>query len=637
MASRKTTDGVQRRSFLKGAAAAGAAAVGGSLLTQGSAAAASAPAAEPARITPTRSAKIEITPRPGSDFMVDVMRSLNLEYVFSNPGSSFRSLQESIVNYGENAMPEFITCTHEESSVAMAHGYAKATGKPASILAHSTVGLQHSAMAVYNAWSDRVPILMMAGNILDATKRRPGVEWFHCAQDPAALLRDFLKWDDQPVSLQHFSESMVRAYKIATTPPMEPVLVIADADLQESPIEDERELSIPRLNASIPPMGDANAVREAARWLAQAENPLILADRAARTKEGAKLLAQLAEALNAPVVDLGGRMNLSTEHFANLSSMKGPLVREADVILALEVSDLWGQLNTVTDPTHEYRRLAKPDVKVISVSVADLYSKSNYQDFQRFISPDLSIAGDAEATLPLLIDEVRRAASGRLSLLSQRSDKLRSMHQDMKAQALRAAAYAWDASPISTARSAAEVWSVVKNDDWALVSSSTFGGWAPRLWKVTEYHQTLGGSGGYGVGYNLPASIGAALANKNKGLLSISHQPDGDAMYGPGALWTAAHHRIPILMIMHNNRAYHQEMMHLQKMAGLHDRRPDQAKIGTAIEDPNIDFAKLAQALGVWSEGPITDPSALGPAVRRAVEIVKSGYPALVDVVSQPR
>ncbi|HEY7068193.1 MAG TPA: thiamine pyrophosphate-dependent enzyme [Chloroflexota bacterium] len=636
MASKASNGGVQRRSFLKGAAAAGAAAVGGGLLATNGAAAESATPAAPARVTSAGTAKIEITRRPGSDFMVDVMKSLGIDYVCSNPGSSFRSLQESIINYGGNSAPEFITCTHEEASVAMAHGYAKAAGKPISILAHSTVGLQHASMAVYNAWGDRVPILLMAGNILDAAARRPGVEWYHCAQDPASLLRDFIKWDDQPVSLQHFAESMVRAYKIATTPPMEPVLVIADADLQERPVEDEAELSIPKLTPTIAPMGDANAVREAARWLAQAENPLIIADRAARTPEGAKLLTQLAETLNAPVVDLGGRMNMSNEHFANLSGMKGPLVREADVVLALEVSDLWGQLNTVTDPTHEYRRIAKPDVKVISISVADLYGKSNYQDFQRFISPDLSIAGDSEATLPPLIDEVRRAASGRLSLLSQRSDKLRSMYQDMKARALRDAAYAWDASPISTARAAAEVWAAIKGSDWALVAGN-WQGWAHRLWKFTEYHQALGGSGSYGVGYNLPASVGAALANKSKGLLSVSCQPDGDAMYQAGSLWTAAHHRIPLLTVMHNNRAYHQEMMHLQKMAGLHDRRPDQAKIGTAIEDPNIDYAKLAQSMGVWAEGPITDPADLGPALQRAVAVVKSGYPALVDVVSQPR
>ena len=223
-----------------------------------------------------------------------------------------------------------------------------------------------------------------------------------------------------------------------------------------------------------------------------------------------------------------------------------------------------------------------------------------------------------------------------MSLLSQRSDRLRSMYQDMKAQALRAATYGWDASPISTARVAAEVWSALKNEDWSLVAGS-FSGWAPRLWNFTGHHQYLGGPGGYGVGYSLPASIGGALANKNKGMISVSHQGDGDAMYAPGAMWTAAHHRIPLLMVMFNNRGYHQEMMHLQKMAGLHNRRPDQAPLGTEIADPNIDFANLAKGMGVWAEGPINDPDALGPAVRRALDMVKSGYPALLDVVSQPR
>jgi benzoylformate decarboxylase/acetolactate synthase-1/2/3 large subunit len=636
MASRESTGGVQRRSFLKGAAAASAAAVGTSLLPTTGAAASVTPA-DPMRVTaPQPTAKLSMVPRPGSDFMVDVLKALNVEYLASNPGSSFRSLQESIINYGNNQMPEFLTAMHEESSVAIAHGYAKAAGRPMAILAHSTVGLQHAAMAVYNAWCDRVPVLVLAGNFMDAAARRPGVEWFHCAQDPAAILRDFTKWDDQPASLQHFAESMFRAYRIATTPPMEPVVIVADGALQEHPIEDEHDLHMPKLTPVMPPMGDANAVREAARWLAQAESPLIIADRATRTPEGVKLMVQLAEALNAPVVDLGGRMNMPNDHYANLSGIKNPLVREADVILALEVADLWGQLNTVTDPTHELRRFAKPDAKIITISVADLYGKANYQDFQRFIAPDLAIAGDVEATLPLLVDEIRRAAGGRMSLLSQRSDRLRSMYQDMKARVLRDAAYGWDASPISTARAAAEVWSVVKNEEWALVGGS-FGGWASRLWKFTNHHQAIGGSGGYGVGYTLPSSIGAALANKSKGLVSISHQPDGDAMYAPGAIWTAAHHRIPLLMVMYNNRSYHQETMHLQKMAGLHNRRPDQAHIGTNIENPNIDFASLAKGMGVWGEGPVTDPEALGPALKRGLDMVKSGYPALIDVVSQPR
>src|SRR5579884_1416744 len=330
MASGTSKNGVQRRSFLKGAAAAGAAAVGGSLLAQGTAGAARGPAAEPARITTSPTAKIDITPRPGSDFMVDVIRSLGIEYVASNPGSSFRSLQESIVNYGGNAMPEFLTAMHEESSVAMAHGYAKAAGKPMAILAHSTVGLQHAAMAIYNAWCDRVPIMLMAGNLVDAAKRRPGVEWYHSAQDPAALVRDFIKWDDQPASLQHFAESMVRAYKIATTPPMEPVLIVADADLQEGGIEHESELKIPKLSLSVPPQGDADALREAARMLAASQNPLIIADRVARTPDGVKLMVQLVEAAGAPVDDLGGLMNMPKHHFANLSGMRGQLIRDTD-------------------------------------------------------------------------------------------------------------------------------------------------------------------------------------------------------------------------------------------------------------------------------------------------------------------
>ncbi|MFI5266513.1 MAG: thiamine pyrophosphate-binding protein, partial [Chloroflexota bacterium] len=191
--------------------------------------------------------------------------------------------------------PEFITAMHEESSAAMAHGFAKAAGRPIAIMAHSTVGLQHAAMAVYNAWADRVPIVLMAGNLVDAAKRRPGVEWYHSAIDPAALLRDITKWDDQPASLQHFSESLVRGYKIATTPPMEPVLIVADADLQETGVENESQLSIPKMSPSIPPQGDANAVREAARLLAAAQNPVILADRATRTPDGVKLMIQLAE------------------------------------------------------------------------------------------------------------------------------------------------------------------------------------------------------------------------------------------------------------------------------------------------------------------------------------------------------
>ena len=624
---------LDRRSFLKGAAASAAAVIG----TQLAAVSADAQTAngDGEAKAPAQS-RDKMIARPGSDFMVDVIKATGIEYIASNPGSSFRSLQESIINYGGNKKPEFLTCMHEESSVAMAHGYAKAAGKPMGIMAHGTVGLQHATMAVYNAWCDRVPIMMFAGNFLDADKRRPGVEWYHCVQDPALIHRDFTKWDDQPMSLQHFAESVMRAYKIATTPPMGPVLITADGDLAEEPIRDEKKLRIPKLTKSIPSQGDSGALGEAAKLLVEAEHPVILADRVARSQEGIKRLVELAEALNAPVVDIGGRMNFPTTHFLSRGEDKRALVGQADVVLLLEVADPWGQFNTISDPHHEYRRLSKPDVKLIHISLGDTLTKANYQDMQRFLPVDLPISGDAEASLPTLTEAVKREAGvTRRLALADRANKLRTDYRRMKEGARTAASNGWDATPVSTARVSATLWNTIKNEQWCVAVSGMQ--WNRNLFPATECYNFLGGSGGSGVGYGAPAAVGAALANRDKGIVTVSIEGDGDLMYAPGVLWTAAHHKIPILMIMHNNCAYHQELMHLQKMAGLHNRRMDQASIGTTIENPNIDFAKLAQSMGVFAEGPITNASAVGPALSKALAVVKRGEPALVDVVCQGR
>jgi thiamine pyrophosphate-dependent acetolactate synthase large subunit-like protein len=205
----------------------------------------------------------------------------------------------------------------------------------------------------------------------------------------------------------------------------------------------------------------------------------------------------------------------------------------------------------------------------------------------------------------------------------------------MKEGIRQAAANGWEATPVSTSRVSATLWNTIKNEKWCVAVSGMQ--WNRGLWPATEYYNFLGGSGGSGVGYSAPAAVGAALANRDKGIVTVSIGGDGDLMYAPGVLWTAAHHKIPILMIMHNNRAYHQELMHLQKMAGLHNRSMDRASIGTTIENPNIDFAKLAQSLGVFGEGPVTNPSAIGPALAKALAVVKRGEPALVDIVCQGR
>ena len=624
-----------RRGFLRQAAALAGTAAAAAAAAPSAQAADAAPAA-PAKAAADSPAGERLVERPGSDFMIDVIRTLGLDYVSTNPGSSFRSLHESLVNYGGNSKPELLTCLHEESAVAMAHGYAKAAGKPMGVFVHGTVGLQHAAMAVYNAWVDRVPIVMFAGNGIDANKRRPGTEWNHSVQDAAALVRDFVKWDDAPGSLQHFAESTVRAYKIATTPPMEPVLISADIELQEDAVHDPG-LSIPKLSRSIPPQGDSAALAEAARWLVAAKAPVIVADRLARDQTGVDGLVQLAELLGAAVVDMGGRMNFPNQHPLCHSDRRRALVREADVVLLLEVADPWGQFNSFSDPFKIQRYVAKTGVKIINVSMQDVYIRSNYQDFQRYQAADLSINGDAQSSLPALTEHVRWLMTPeRQRVAQERSAALGVQARSAREQMRESAARGWDASPVTTARLAMETYDVIKNEPWALVVSDRIP-WARSLWPATQYHQMLGGSGGQGVGYAAPGAIGAALANRDKGLLSVSFQPDGDLMYGAGVLWTAAHHKIPILLVMHNNRGYYQEVMHLQRMAAMHKRRPDQALIGNEIDNPAIDYAKLAQAHGVWAEGPISDPKMLNAALKRALAVVKSGRPALVDVVCQAR
>src|SRR6266436_9328986 len=235
MSKRRPPHDPDRRKFLKGATLAGAAAA----VTPPAAAAAqgvaplAAPRANLKAIAPgpiqtaLETSSPEKDPQTqttsGGDFMVDVLKTLDIDYLAMNCASSFRGLHEAVINYAKNVKPEILTCTHEEIAVAMAQGYAKIEGKPMAMICHGTVGLQHATMATYNSWCDRVPVYILIANILEADKRAPGAEWMHSAIDPAALVRDFVKWDDQPATLQHFAESAVRAYKIATTPPMAPV------------------------------------------------------------------------------------------------------------------------------------------------------------------------------------------------------------------------------------------------------------------------------------------------------------------------------------------------------------------------------------------------------------------------------
>lgn len=641
-----------RRQVLKGlvVAAGGAAIVGRTgaqapavpAIPPGKAAPPTATAREAERGTPPELPPLT-TEMTGSDFMVDVCKTLSLDYIAACPGSTFRALQESFINYGKNKAPEWLTCLHEEISVGVAHGYAKVAGKPMMAMVHGTVGTQHAAMAIYNAYCDRVPVIVVTGNAGAVEDRRPGIEWFHSVQDGAATVRDIVKWDDYPKSLQHFAESMVRGYALSAAQPPGPIFITADGALQERPLEqsERQKLSIPRLTLPSQPVGDANALAEAAKLLVAAEMPVIVVDRYARSQQGINDLVKLAELLQAPVVDRFSRLNMPTTHYLYQSERRGELIATSDCILSLESVDIYGQFNEVVDQlTRSGSSRIKPNAKLISLSTHDSLVRANYQDFQRYMAVDLNIAGDAQATLPFLIEAVKREAStSRKRAFEARGKQMREAYKGFAERARAEAALAWDATPISSARMYMELWDQIKHEDWALVSDDNFSSmWPHRLWAMEKHYQFIGGSGGGGVGYQPVGALGAALAHRDAGgRVVVNVCGDGEFNMAPTTLWTAARHRIPYLTIIQNNRAYHQELMHLQRMANRHNRDIHTAHIGTSIDAPNIDYAKVAEGYGAVGIGPITAPDDLAAAFRKGIATVKRGQPVLIDVVMQPR
>ena len=638
---------MDRRRFLKGAATGAAA--GAAAIVASPVAPASADAGLPARATPEELAEVqarEMAPlaadpgegsltvsNPGSDFMVDVLKTLDFEYIAANPASSARGIHESLCTYGGNRKPEWLTCTHEETSVNMANGYYAVDGKPMAVMTFAPAGLLHASMAIHGAYTSNTPTYILVANIVDAMQRRPGTDWSgHSMMDPAVVVRDTLKWDDSPASLQHFAESAVRAYKMAMTEPRGPVMLVVDAGLAEQPIPDRSQLRIPRLTLTSHPVADPAEVAEIAKLLVAAENPLIIAGEFARDEQGMNLLVQLAETLQAPVQ--GGGRSMPNRHPL---SAGGGLIRNADVVLGLNKSRFYGDLNVSLD---QQIRTSTPrtraGAKVISISTADLFMRSNYQNIDRYTEVDMSIAADPQATLPLLIEACRKLITpDRRRVFEERGKKFAAASAAALERVREESTWGWDASPISHLRLAAEVWDVIKHKDWASVGDDAY-----RLWNYDKFYRRLGEVDGGGVGGNLPIAIGAALAHRKYGRLCVTFQRDGDMMYVPGSIWTATHHKIPLLFIMHNNRAYHQEVMHLQRMVNRRQRGQDighQGVFGTVIREPNIDYAQLARSMGAYAEGPITDPKDMRPALLRAVERVEKGEVALLDTVVQPR
>ena len=579
-------------------------------------------------------------PQYGSDVIVDMLQACGIVYAACNPGASFRGLHDSIVNYGGNSMPELIQCCHEEISVALAHGYAKATGTPMAALIHNIVGLQHASMALFNAWCDRAPVLALgATGPMDSTQRRPWIDWIHTALVQGTLVRDYVKWDDQPHSLASVPESLLRAYRIAQTDPQGPIYVCYDAGLQEEVVRLPPVLPEPQRYAPpAPPQAHPEALERTADLLVQAEHPVAIADLMGRHPAAVESLKGLAELLAMPVIDRGGRFNFPNTHGLDATDAPSDVLASADVVLALDVLDLFGALGSVDKATRMFQPAIGPQTQIIHITMGDFLVRSWAADYERLQAVDVPIAADTAVALPHLLALCQtRLGKADAARITARAAHLSAQHRARRQQWQQAAHLARVQHPIAVPTAVAEVWEVIKHEDWVLVNNAV-GAWTRRLWEWQRPGNTLGSSGGAGLGYGMGAALGGALAHRHSGKVCINLQADGDLLYTPSALWTAAHHHLPLLVVMFNNRSYYNSEEHALDVARVRERPAANAGIGTRLDDPPVNFAQMAQAYGLYGEGPIVTPEAIRPALERALRVVKDeGRLALVDIVMQPR
>ena len=557
--------------------------------------------------------------------MVQILKDLNIEYIAANPASSFEALQESIVNYGSppNTMPELITALHEESAVDMAHGYAKAQGHPMAVMLHGTVGLQHASMAIYQCYHDKTPVVIIVGRD-DKFFRQE-----QTANDIAGITRAFTKWDSQPTSLQEALKDIQTAFNEAITPPMGPTVIVLDTDIQK---EEVGQLKIPKYNKpEILAISKRNATK-IAKNLMEAKNPRIHVGRL-RTHEGINKAIELVEITGSSVRTsaTSGPLSFPERH---------PLCGEGynqdyDYILGLE-SD--GKNTSIQGPT----LLSRADKRDLS-DIGFGFIRKPVIPPRRDLSGENDLTADAEASIPIIIEEYKRIQKA--DNISDIEEKIRldtsaniRKHEKDRKQPLNKKRKGWNSSPVSLGRLYAELWPLIKDLDWCLSSPTVFSSrHHVGMWEHNKPYSYLGMHGAGGIGYCIGASAGAGLAAKTRNRIVINIQCDGDLNYTPGSLWTASHHNLPLLTIMHNNRGYHQEVMYLQYMAGVRGRGTDRMHIGTTLREPFIDYAKLAEAYGMNNEGPIDNPNELSAAYKRGINSVLSGEPYLIDVITEPR
>jgi acetolactate synthase I/II/III large subunit len=572
-----------------------------------------------------------------SDVIVDLIKRYGFPFITLNPGASFRGLHDSLVNYGGNE-PPMMLCPHEEIAVQIAHGYAKATGKPMAVILHDLVGLLHACMAIYYAYIDRVPIFIIgATGPMDEAKRRPHIDWTHSALVQGNAIRDYVKWDYQPTSIEGVPESFARAYSVMTTEPQGPVYMCYDAALQEEPLA--RKVSLPPSDAAATPAAmapDPKALAAIADRLLAAERPMLLAEYAGRRAGGFEALVGLAETAGAAVWDVNNALNFPNKHRLCLSMDKDSL-RQTDLVLGLDVSDWEKQLTELDNAKRTREPITPASCDFVEIGFGEINISKWSMDYCRMQPCTIRALGDTVLAIPELtrICRERIQRDARLaSRIAARKIAIAKRHDEVWAKWQEEARRDWDASPITFARLALEIWEMIKDEDWVL-SANNLKQQVRKLWDFDRPYRHPGVE--LGTATQIGISLGVALAHKGKGRIVVDIQPDGDLMFDAGALWVAAKYEIPMLVVMHNNRAYYNDWEHQIRMAKVRGTDEAKAHIGMDLFGPEPDFGALARAMGCYGEGPIDKPADVRPALERALAQVKKGRLALVDTITQHR
>lgn len=572
---------------------------------------------------------VPVTEKPeiafGSDAVAELLSRLDLPYIAMVPGASYRGLHDSLVNYLGNSGPQMVVCLHEEHAVAVAQGYAKVTGRPMLVALHANIGLLHATMAIYNAYGDRVPMVILgAAGPVDAAKRRPWIDWIHTSADQAALVRHYVKWDDQPASVQAAVDSVMRGHVLTQTEPCAPVYVCLDTELQEDPIEEPVRVPDPaQYPVPLPPAPDAATVARLTTAIVDAERPLLMIGRAGRGEEEWARRVALAEASGVAVLtDMRNPAVFPTTHPSHparvsagrLSPSGLDLLRSSDLVVALNWTDLAGPLRAA------YGDGQRP--QVVNVRNVNALLNGWTKDHYAPVASDLEVtAGPDEVVTALLAHFAEHPAPARELWPPAFVSPVRERPTVEGDQILMA----------DLAATLREV-----TDDVQVSFTQLPLGWSGEDARFEHPLDFLGRDGGGGLASGPGIAVGAALALDGTDRLPVAIIGDGDYLMGSSALWSAAHYRLPLLLIVANNRSYHNDEKHQATVAARRGRPVENRTVGQHLRDPDPDLAGIARGHGLTAYGPVIDPEELPVVLAKAVAEVRAGGTVLVDVRVNP-